>query len=700
MKLCKIEVPFGAQKLVIETGKLAKQANSAVTVSLGGTTVLVTVCMSKKINEEIDYFPLMVEYQEKTYSAGRIPGGFFKREGRPTQKEILTSRLIDRPVRPLFPQGFYNDVQIVATVLSSDGENDPDVMAIVGASAALHISDIPFNGPVGAVRLCMIEDSFVLNPTYAQRLNAQLELVVVGLEKGIVMIEGESKQIPEAKVKEALEFAFNALQPIREVQNEFRKKVGLEKGKVELFNSPVELKVKLQQLVGKRLEQVYKIADKLSREEERNNLIKDLTKDLSVYSDFKIKGNEINANDIVKVFDELEYDHVRHLIFNHQMRADGRNPKQIREITCEIDVLPRTHGTGLFTRGQTQSLAVVTLGTKKDEQLIEGLEGVNYENFMLHYNFPSFSTGETKPLRGPGRREIGHGALACKALKNVLPGKDKFPYTIRVVSEILESNGSSSMASVCAGCLSLMAAGVPITDTVAGISVGLVTEGEKFYLLTDIMGLEDHFGDMDFKVAGTRKGINAIQLDIKVNSIPLKVLTAGLDQAKEARMEILNKMEAVISRPKSDLSEYAPRILTIQIPTDKIGEVIGPGGKVIKKIIEETQCESIDIEDDGTVLIASLNKESGEKALRYVQGMIEEPQVGKIYDAKVVKIANFGAFCEFLPEKTGLVHISEFSSSYVKDLNTVVKIGDTFKVKIIEIDQMKRVNLSKKQAEE
>ncbi|MBF0385862.1 MAG: polyribonucleotide nucleotidyltransferase [Candidatus Omnitrophica bacterium] len=699
MNTCKIEVPFGPQTLTIETGKLAKQANAAVILNMGGTTVLVTACMAKKANEDVDYFPLMVEYQEKTYSAGRIPGGFFKREGRPTQKEILTSRLIDRPIRPLFPLGFYNDVQIVATVLSSDGENDPDIMAIVGASAALHISDIPFGGPVGAVRVGLVDGNFIINPTYKQRETSEIELVVVGLSDGVVMIEGESKQAPENKVTEALQFAFKALQPIREVQEKFREMAGSEKSNVEIFSAPAGLKEFVLGKVGNRLEDVYNTAEKNAREGLRQNLLDELSADVTSYSQFKIKGKEISAGDIAKIFDEIEYDHVRHMIFTKGIRADGRPLKEVREITCEIDVLPRTHGSSLFTRGQTQSLAVVTLGTKKDEQLIEGLEGVSYQNFMLHYNFPSFSTGETKPIRSPGRREIGHGALAAKALQAVLPDSEKFPYTVRVVSEILESNGSSSMASVCAGCLSLMAAGVPICDMVAGISIGLVSEGSNHKLITDIMGLEDHFGDMDFKVAGTSKGVTAIQLDIKVGGIPLPVLIEALGQSKEARGEILKKMEAVISKPKSDLSEYAPRIIVTHVPQDKIGEVIGPGGKVIKKIIEDTGCESIDIDDDGTVLIASLSKESGEKALRYVNGLVEEPQIGKIYDAKVVRIANFGAFCEFLPEKTGLVHISELSSDFVKDINTVVKIGDTFKVKIVEIDQMKRVNLSKKQAE-
>lgn len=695
----RMEVPFGAHNLIIETGKLAKQANAAVTVTCGGTVVLVAVCMSQQPREGVDFFPLMVEYQEKTYSAGRIPGGFFKREGRPTQKEILSSRLIDRPIRPLFPTGFYNDIQVTATVLSSDGENDPDILAIIGASTALHISDIPYDGPVGALRVGIIEDRFVLNPTYEQREQSSLDLVVVGLKDRIVMIEGEAKELPEAKISEAFAYAFEQLQPIREVQNEFRKKFGREKTRVEFLNPHPDLKTKIAQMVQGRLTAIYKIGDKEKREEALAALLSEVKKDMSVFEPYKVGERKVQASDIKIIFDEVEYEEVRRLIFEEKKRADGRGLEEIREISCEIDVLPRTHGSSLFTRGQTQSLAVVTLGTRRDEQMIEALDGVSYNSFMLHYNFPSFSVGETKPMRGPGRREIGHGALAAKALSAVMPKKEDFPYTVRVVSEILESNGSSSMASVCAGSLSLMDAGVPISNTVAGISIGLVTKENKWCLLTDIMGLEDHFGDMDFKVAGSRKGITAIQLDIKIQGVPLDVLSEGLEHAHKARFTILDKMEAVIAKPKDDISKYAPRIVIVQVPPDRIGDVIGPGGKTIKKIIEQTGVETIDIEDDGRVLIASLSKESAQKALDYVNGLVEVPEIGKIYDAEVVKVTNFGAFCEFLPGKQGLVHVSELADKYVKDVASVVKVGDRFKVKLVEVDQMKRMNLSKKQAD-
>ncbi len=698
-KIGRIEVLFGGQNLIIETGTLAKQANGAVTVTCGGTVVLVTACMSQKPREGVDFFPLMVEYQEKTYSAGRIPGGFFKREGRPTQKEILTSRLIDRPLRPLFPEGFYNEVQITATVLSSDGENDPDVLAIVGASLATHISDIPFDGPVGAVRVGCIDGEFVLNPTYAQREQGEFDLVVAGLKDGVVMMEGEANEVPEAKITEAIRYGFDHLQPILKAQNDFRKQVGSEKTDVVLFRSPEELKKKIAQMTKGRLTKIYNIDEKEQREEALGMLLDEVIGDMSAFADYKINDRDVTQSDIKLIFDQVEYDEVRRLMFEEGKRADGRGLKDIREISAQVGILPRTHGSSLFTRGQTQSLGVVTLGTRKDEQMIEALDGLSYNNFMLHYNFPSFSVGETKPMRGPGRREIGHGALAAKALRAVMPSKEKFPYTVRIVSEILESNGSSSMASVCSGSLSLMDAGVPVANAVAGISIGLVTQGKEWRLLTDIMGLEDHFGDMDFKIAGTDKGVTAIQLDIKIKNIALEILEKGIAQAKEARVIILHKMRSVIAQPKEDISKYAPRIVTVQIPPDKIGEVIGPGGKTIKKIMAETGVESIDIEDDGRVLIASIDNESAQKALRYVNGLVEVPVIGKIYDAEVVKVANFGAFCEFLPGKQGLVHVSELSDKYVKDVNQAVKVGDRFKVKVIEIDEMRRVNLSRKQAE-
>jgi len=585
MNLGRIEIPFGAQNLIIESGKLAKQANGAVTVTCGGTVVLVTACMAKKPREGIDFFPLMVDYQEKTYSAGRIPGGFFKREGRPTQKEILTCRVIDRPLRPLFPDGFYNDVQVVASVLSSDGENDPDVLALVGASAALMVSDIPFFGPVGAVRVGMLDDELILNPTYEEREECTLEMVIAGQQDGVNMIEGEADTVPEEAVLKAIEFAFNALVPVAKIQEELRKEIGKPKSEVACVPTNEKLLDKLREMTKTKLMKVYQIDVKEEREEALSELLSSTTQDMSIFDDCKRdEADEIKEGEIRRLFDVIEYEEVRRLIVEKGKRADGRGSKDLRELICEVNVLPRTHGASLFTRGQTQSLAVVTLGTKRDEQLIEALDGTTYQNFMLHYNFPSFSVGETRPMRGPGRREIGHGALAAKALKAVLPAKEDFPYTIRVVSEILESNGSSSMASVCAGAMSLMDAGVPVKDAVAGISIGLISTDDQKILLTDIMGLEDHFGDMDFKVAGTRKGVTAIQLDLKINEVSVELLGKAMEQAREARLAILDKMHATISSSRDDISDYAPRILTCQVPADKIGGIIGPGGKVVKKI--------------------------------------------------------------------------------------------------------------------
>jgi len=695
-----IEIPFGGKILYIETGRFARQANAALTITCGGTTVLVAACISKSAREGIDFFPLTVEYQEKTYAAGKIPGGFFKREGRPTQKEILSSRLIDRPIRPLFPEGLYNDVVVNATVLSSDGENDPDVLALIGASAVLHVSDIPFNGPFGAGRVAFVDGQYILNPTYAEREKSTLDFVLVGMENGIVMIEGEAKEISESEVVRALEFVFKEVQAVRQAQEKLRAMVGKPKLNVALAKPQPELKAKVEELSLKKLKEIYTtIKEKKAREDAQGELLKSITSDMSVYSSYKVGEREPKAGDIKMIFDSVEYDVVRRMIFDQNKRADGRGAKDIRELTSEINVLPRTHGSALFTRGQTQSLAVVTLGNRRDEQMVESLEGTSYSNFMLHYNFPAFSVGEARATRAPGRREIGHGALAAKALKSVLPVKDEFPYTIRIVSEILESNGSSSMATVCASCLSLMAAGVPIKNSVAGISIGLVTEGGKYSLLTDIMGLEDHFGDMDFKVAGTKNGITAIQLDIKLNSIAPKILFEGLSQAHDARNKVLANMTAVIDKPKAELSQFAPRILTINVPIEKIGEIIGPGGRMIKKIIEESKADSIDIDDDGKVYIASTTPDGAQRALEYIQGLTNDPIVGTIYDAVVVKIMNFGAFCEFAPGRQGLVHVSEFSSEFIKDLTQVVKVGERFKVKLVEIDKMGRMNLSKKQAE-
>ncbi len=700
MNYPRVEVEYGTNRLVMETGKLAKQASGAVLVRCGGTAVLVTVCIAGKAREGIDFFPLTVEYQEKTYAAGKIPGGFFKREGRQSEKEILTSRLIDRPIRPLFPEGLFNEVQVIATVLSADPENDPDVLAINGASAALMLSDIPFDGPISAVRIGLVDDQFIVNPTYEQRAQSKLDFVVAGDAEGLVMIEGDGKEIPEAKIKEMLAFAHKALQPVRAIQVQLQKEAGKAKTQVETKVVPPAFVEKVRGLGMARLSEILGgTVDKKTREKALNELFASLVADMTIYAGFKKGKADISENDVKAVFEIMQYDVMRKNVFERQLRADGRGLNEIRALSAETGIFERTHGTGLFTRGQTQSLATVTLGTKIDEQLMEALDGVTYRRFMLHYNFPPFSVGETKPVRGPGRREIGHGALAHRSLEAVIPSPEDFPYTIRVVSEILESNGSSSMATVCASTLALMDAGVPIKAPVAGISVGLISDAQRSVLITDIQGMEDHFGDMDFKVSGTREGITGVQLDLKIRHISVELLGQAIDQAREARMKILDTMTAALPAPRTTLSAYAPRISILQIPQDKIGEVIGPGGKTIRKIIESTGATSIDIDDEGKAFISAPNQAALDCVMNYLSSMLEMPEVGKIYEATVVKIMNFGAFCEFMPGRDGLVHVSELSDKFVKDPNELVKMGDTFPVLLVEIDKMGRYNLSRKKAE-
>ncbi len=699
MNIERIEVPFGDQNIIIETGKLAKQANGAVTVTCGGTVVLVTACMAKEAREDAGFFPLTVEYKERTYAAGRIPGGFFKREGRPSESEILTSRIIDRPIRPLFPKGFFNNVQVVALVLSSDGENAPDILALMGASVALSISDIPFEGPIGSVRVGLVEDELVLNPTNSQREESPLDLMIVSSEEGVVMIEGESSEVAEDVIVKGIAFGAEKLKNLIAVQKELMRSIGKEKTVVKLVEINPGLVAKVQELASKKISECYKIADKVERQAAVDNLAKELTEDLSIFDEFKPeKKDQVAISDIKMALEQIEEEELRRIALEENRRIDGRAMDEVRAISCEVNVLPRTHGAALFTRGQTQSLSVVTLGTRSDEQMVDALEGKTNKSFMLHYNFPSFSVGETRPMRGPGRREIGHGALAEKALRSIMPSKDDFPYTVRIVSEVLESNGSSSMATVCAGTLCLMDAGVPIKDPVAGISVGLVTGKDKEILMTDILGIEDHFGDMDFKVAGTRKGITAIQLDLKIKGVSVELLIKAIEQARQARFGILDKMHAALPSSRESVSDYAPQIIELHIDPSKIGEVIGPGGRVIKKIIADTEA-SIDIDDTGTVLVSSPSKEACDKAVEIINGIVVEPEIGRIYDAEVKKIMNFGVFCEFLPGKDGLVHVSELSSEYIKDVESAVKVGDKFKVKVIKIDDQKRVNLSKKQAE-
>ncbi len=684
-------IRFGKQDLVFQTGKVAKQANGAVVVSYGGTVILVTACMSKKIREGLGFFPLTVEYQEKTYAAGRIPGGFFKREGRPSEKEILTSRLIDRPIRPLFPKGLLNDVQVIAVVLSSDGENDSDILAVNGASAALCISDIPFSGPVAACRVSRDESGFILNPTYAEAAKSDLDVVVVANRQGVVMLESKCREVTEEIYWDAVKFGYENLQDILKFQEEFTAKFGNAKVEPEYKKIDSTLMEKVSNLGMSRLQEIYKLGKKEDREEAVINLCQELETTLT--------SENYEAGDIKEALVEVEEAEVRRKILDENIRVDGRGFAEIRSITSEVSVLPRTHGSALFTRGQTQSLAVTTLGTGDDEQMVEALEGQKYKTFMLHYSFPPFSVGETAPMRGPGRREIGHGALAERALLAVMPSKEVFPYTVRVVSEILESNGSSSMATVCASSLSLMDAGVPIKEPVSGIAMGLIKGKDKVVILTDIAGVEDHFGDMDFKVAGTKNGVTAVQLDLKINGISLDLLKDCLAQAKKARLFILDKMALALTKPRENLSSYAPRIDKIMINTEKIGTVIGPGGKMIKQIIATTGA-TIDISDDGTVLVASNDPAKSQAAISMIKALTEDVEVGRIYNGKVKKVTNFGAFCEIAPGKEGLVHVSELSETFVKDVASIVKVGDEFKVKVINVDELGRVNLSKKRAEE
>lgn len=685
-----MKIKFGRNDFIIDTGKIARQANGSVTVEYGGTVVLVTACMSKTIKEGQDFFPLTVEYQEKTYAAGRIPGGFFKREGRPSENEILTARLIDRPIRPLFPEGMLNEVQVMAIVLSSDGENDPDILAVNGASCALMISDIPFFGPLACCRVGYLDGQFLLNPTYSELEKSELDIVIAANRKGIVMLEAKSHEVQETTFLEAVRFGYEHVQDILELQEKLKEEFGKPKSEVVIAQLDPELKSKVKDLAWGRLQNLYT----LSKKEERNEAISALVLELEA----QLLSQGYASEDIKKALEETEKEQVRQAILEQGIRFDGRGFKEIRPIRCEVSVLPRTHGSSLFTRGQTQSLCVTTLGTGEDEQLIEALEGEKYKSFMLHYSFPPFSVGEVAPVRGPGRREIGHGALAERALLAVMPSKEQFPYTIRVVSEILESNGSSSMASVCAATLSLMDAGVPIKEAVGGIALGLVKENAKEVLLTDIAGVEDHFGDMDLKVAGTKKGITAVQMDLKIDGISLDLLDKGLKQAKEARLFVLEKMSEALQAPRKELSQFAPRIDIIKVNPEKIGALIGPGGKTIKKIIAATGA-GIDIQEDGSIFVSSTEATKSQEAIRMIRAITDDIEVNRIYIGKVKRIVPFGAFCEIAPGKEGLVHISELSDSFVRDVESVVKVGDEIRVKVIGIDEMGRINLSKKQVD-
>ncbi len=684
-----VSLKVGEKELRLETGRVAKQAAAECTVSYGDTIVLVCVSYKPDPSKGIDFLPLTVDYRELSFAAGKIPGGFIKRETRPSESEILISRLIDRPLRTLFPKDFRNEVQIIANLLSSDVEHEPDAFGIIGAATAVLMSELPFTTPIAAVKVGLINGNYVINPTLVQQADSKLDLIVVGTRDSVVMIEGGAKESSEEEIVNAIKFAQPEIVRIIDVQEEMVKKVGKEK--VNLISPYVEkeLSEKIEKVIGEELNQIFLFKEKKTREDAIYELIKTTAEKLEE------EDEDIEAK-VRHVADDLLRSKMREIVAKEQRRIDGRSLKEIRPVSCEIGLLPRTHGSALFTRGQTQSLAVTTLGTASDEQRIDDIYGEESKSFMLHYNFPPFSTGDVRPMRGPGRREIGHGALAERAISPVLPKEDDFPYTVRVVSNILESNGSSSMASVCGSSLALMDAGVPIRTAVSGISIGLVTENGQSVLLTDIVGAEDHYGDMDFKVAGTADGVTAIQLDLKIQGLPVDILAEAMQWAREARLEILKVMNSTINNARSELSKYAPKIVVFSIAKEKIGEVIGPGGKVIRKIIADNDVE-IDIDDDGKVTIAGEDRQSVEKAQQTVQNIVQEAEVGKLYVGKVKRITNFGAFVEILPGKEGLVHISKLSRQRVRKVEDVVKVGDEIIVKVSNIDDQGRINLIRKE---
>jgi len=692
--ITRIEKKLEERPLILETGKIAKKSGGAVVVQYEDTIVLVTAVISPTVKEDEGFAPLTVDYREKAYAAGKIPGGFFKREGRPSDEEILSSRLIDRSIRPFFPQGFRNEVQVIATVLSASEPSQPAVLSVIGASLALSLADFPCVQPISGVRVGRVKGEFVINPRDDQLKESELNLVVVGNKEGLIMVEGDADRVSEEVVLEAFQVAHSFIKRIIEIEEEFLSQAKKEKNEFPLYQIEEEIRRKVTDFAEDKVKAVRSDWTKDQKDSHLEKVKEEvLDKFLSDYPE--------KEKDFLDILDELKKKKMRELIIEEGKRWDLRGIDEVRPISCEVGILPRVHGSGLFTRGDTQSLVVATLGTASDEQIIDGLhKGEISKTFMFHYNFLPFSTGETRFLRGPGRREIGHGLLAERALLPVLPDEKSFPYTIRLVSDILESNGSSSMASVCGGSLSLMDAGVPVSDPVAGVGMGLIKEGDKVVILTDIQGLEDHLGDMDFKVAGTEGAITALQLDIKVSGVSLKVVEEALDKAKVARGLILKEMEKIIDKPRSELSDYAPRIVTLAIPLDKIGDIIGPGGKIIKGIIKETGAE-IDIDDlEGKVTISSPDEDGANRALMMIKDLIRDPRVGEVYLGKVKRVTDFGAFVEIMPGKEGLVHISQLSDKFVKNVSDVVKVGDKISVKLIGIDEMGRLNLSKKGVEE
>jgi len=686
----KVQLELGGRTLTFETGRIAKQADGAVLVSYSDTVVLVTAVSDHRAREGADFFPLTVEYQEKAFAAGKIPGGFFRREGRPGADEILTCRVIDRPIRPLFPAGYRNETQIIATVMSADRAGNPDVLSLCGASTALTISDIPFDGPIAGMRVGRIGGRYVVNPTVDEQEECEIDILVAARRDAIVMVEGGAKMIPEDEILEALFFAHESIQPILDAQEELRAAVGRPKREFVTPKLDEAVLARVRELATPGLVTAYGHRDKLERYSALDAFKADFKSKLP--PDLAERGAEVS-----EALDKVKKEIVRGDIVHKAKRLDGRGLHDVRPISVDVGLLPRTHGSALFTRGETQAVVVTTLGTAADEQRIDALHGDVYKRFMLHYNFPPYSVGEAKMLRSPGRREIGHGALAERALKPVLPSAETFPYTIRVVSEVTESNGSSSMASVCGGALSLMDAGVPIQAPVAGVAMGLIREGDKFTVLSDILGDEDHLGDMDFKIAGTTDGITAVQMDIKIEGRSRDVMRDALYHARTSRLHVLNEMGKALPASRSEIAKHAPRIETIKIDPDKIRDVIGPGGKVIRSIVADTGCK-IDVSDDGTVKIASADGAMMQKAIDIVRGLTASPEVGRIYDGKVRKIVEFGAFVEILPGTDGLLHISQISEERVRSVSDVLKEGDQIPVKVLEVDRQGKIRLSLKEA--
>ena len=682
------ELQIGDATLSIEMGELAKQADGAAVVRIGDTVVLVTACASKEERTGIDFLPLTVDYRENFYASGKIPGGFFKREGRPNEKEILTSRVIDRPLRPLFPDGWYRETQVIGLVLSTDKQNDSDVLALTGASAALYCSSIPFTTPVGAVRVGLIGGDFVANPTFEQLKSSVLNLTVAGTKDAIVMVEASANDVPESRMVDALGFAHEEIKKICAMQEELYAAINPTKIEVQPRGLDEALAKEIEGNVFSKLSEAMRTKGKRAADDAVSSVKKSLMEELAE------REPEV-LEQAPRIFKSLQEKALRDAVLLQRERLDGRAFDVVRDVTCKVSVLPRTHGSSVFTRGETQALVTVTLGTSDDAQRMDFLEGESKKQFMLHYNFPPFSVGEARFLRGPGRREIGHGALAERALLPVIPADSDFPYTIRIVSDILESNGSSSMASVTGGCLALMDAGVPLKAPIAGIAMGLIKEGDRYAILTDIAGAEDHYGDMDFKVAGTANGITALQMDIKIQGLTREIMAEALEQARQARLFIMERMASALSEPRTEISAYAPRIFTLKIPTDKIRDVIGPGGKMIRSIVERTGVK-IDVEDDGSVNIASTDEDSAQKAIQIIEELTAVPEVGKNYVGKVQRIVDFGAFIEIIPGTDGLVHISEIADHRVQDVQSEMSEGDQVLVKVINIDPQGKVKLSRK----